>query len=106
MATGMTRNIDSLPVSRGLDAYPAFAKLLRRELVLIHDDNAAGLQVRQTDLQGRRIHGHEHVRRIAWRANLVIAKTKLKTADPFQRPRRRSNLGRKIGKRTNDGPDP
>ena len=104
MATGMTRNADSSPLDSGLEAYCGLGQVGGRELVLIHDNNAAGLQVGEADLQGRRIHRDQDVRRIAGGANLVIGEIELEAANPSQRTRRCAYFGRIIGKRADHRP--
>ena len=51
------------------------------EFILVDNEDAAGLQIAEVDLQRRRIHGHQHVRQIAGGMHLVIGETELEAAD-------------------------
>ena len=67
------------------------------ELVFIDHEDAARLHVAEVDLQGRRVHGDQHVRRIARRMDLVIGEAELKTAHAAQRTGRGADLRRVVG---------
>jgi len=69
------------------------------ELVGVDDQRAAFFEIGKVHLQGRRIHGHQNVRLIAGRADVVIGKVQLKAADTGQAARGRANLGRKVRQR-------
>ena len=53
----------------------------------------------QVRLQRRRVHGHEHVRRVAGREDVVVGEVDLEAGDARQRAGRRADLGREVGQR-------
>ena len=74
-------------------------EILLGEFVGVDDQRAAFFQIGKVDFQRCRIHRHQNVRLIARRANVVVGKIQLKTADARQAARWRANLSRKIGQR-------
>ena len=79
-----------------------FRQIGRRELILVDHDDAAGLNLREADLQSRRVHGDQNVGRIAGRVNLVVGEIELETAHPPQKPGRGADLGRVIRQRADN----
>ena len=74
------------------------------ELIFVDDEDAAGLQLAEVDLQGRRVHGDQHVGRIAGRMDFVVGETELKAAHAAQRTGRGTDLRRVIGQRADGQP--
>ena len=69
------------------------------ERVAVHDQRAALRQVLQVRAQRGRVHRDEHVRRVARGEDVVVGVVDLEARDPRKRPRRRPDLGRKVGQR-------
>ena len=67
------------------------------EFVFIDHEDAARLHFAEVDLQGRRVHGDQHVRRIARRMDFVIGEAELKAAHAAQRTGRGADLRRIVG---------
>ncbi len=70
-----------------------------RELVRVHDDLPAPGHIREIRPQRRRVHRHQHIRRVPRRENVMIREMQLERRHPRQRPGRRPDLRRKIRQR-------
>ena len=71
-------------------------QVLGREGVLVDDDGAAGRHVAEVGPQGRRVHGHQDVRRVAGRVDLRGGEADLEAGDAGQRAGRGADLGREV----------
>ena len=85
------------PILERVGRVACFGQVGRIELVLVDDQDAAGLHFGQVHLQRRRVHRHQHVRLIARRRHLLIREMQLISAHPGERTRGRPDLGREIG---------
>ena len=68
-------------------------QVLRREGVLVDDQRAAGRQVPDVRLERGRVHGHQHVRLVARRVDLLGREADLEAADAGQGAGRGADLG-------------
>ena len=69
------------------------------EGVAVHDQRAAVRQVPDVLAERRGIHRDEHVRRVAGREDVVVGVVDLEAGHARERARRRTDLGREVGKR-------
>ena len=71
----------------------------RLEVVGVDDQDPAGLEVRQVDLERGGVHGHERVDGVARRRDVACAELDLEPAHAREGTRGRADLGREIGER-------
>ena len=69
------------------------------EVVAVHDDRGALLQVAQVGLQRRRVHRHQHVGGVARGQDVVVGEVHLERRHARQRALGRPDLRREVGQR-------
>ena len=70
-----------------------------RERVLVDDDRRAAVELREVGLQRRRVHRHQHVRRVAGGQDVARGEVDLERRDARERPGRGADLGREVRQR-------
>ncbi len=96
------RDLDDLvllerAVFEWVDLIARLAQIALGEGVGVDDDRAVGLHIGQARLEGGRVHGHQHLGRVAGGQNVAVGKVDLEAADAGQRARRGADLGREVG---------
>ena len=86
-------------VGEGVVGVARLGEVALFEGVLVDDHRAARLEARQLVAQRGRVHGHQHVRRVARRGDLVIRDVHLEGGDAGQRAGGGPDLGGEVGQR-------